>query len=126
MRKAESMNPVIIIDELDKIGADFRGDPSAAMLEVLDPQQNKTFYDNYLGVPFDLSRVIFIATANNIDAISGPLRDRMEVINLSGYTMEEKIHIARNYLAKRAINDSGLGPSRFADGRLEINDSVCR
>ncbi len=108
MRKAGSMNPVIMIDELDKIGADFRGDPSAAMLEVLDPQQNQSFYDNYLGVPFDLSRVIFIATANDISAISGPLRDRMEIIHLSGYTMEEKVHIARNYLAKKAINDAGL------------------
>ncbi len=108
MRKAGSMNPVIMIDELDKIGADFRGDPSAAMLEVLDPQQNQSFYDNYLGVPFDLSRVIFIATANDISAISGPLRDRMEIIHLSGYTIEEKVHIARNYLAKKAINDSGL------------------
>ena len=120
MRKAESMNPVIMIDELDKIGADFRGDPSAAMLEVLDPQQNKTFYDNYLGVPFDLSRVIFIATANNIEDISKPLRDRMEVINLAGYTMEEKVHIARNYLAKRAVNDAGLEihPIHFDDELL--------
>lgn len=108
MRKAGSMNPVIIIDELDKIGSDFRGDPSAAMLEVLDPNQNKTFYDNYLGLPFDLSRVIFIATANNVDAISEPLRDRMEVIHLAGYTLEEKIHIARNYLTMKAISESGL------------------
>ena len=82
LRKAGSCNPLIIIDELDKIGADFRGDPSAAMLEVLDPQQNKTFYDNYLGIPFDLSKVMFIATANNADIISEPLRDRMEIIEL--------------------------------------------
>ncbi len=108
IRKAGSMNPVIIIDELDKIGADFRGDPSAAMLEVLDPQQNKSFYDNYLGIPFDLSKVIFIATANTIESISDPLRDRMEIIHLSGYTLEEKIHIAHQYLTKKAIGESGL------------------
>lgn len=108
IRKAGSMNPIIIIDELDKLGSDFRGDPSAAMLEVLDPQQNKTFYDNYLGVSFDLSKAIFIATANALDTISEPLRDRMEIIQLSGYTMEEKQHIARHHLIERAINDSGL------------------
>lgn len=107
-RKSASNNPVIIIDELDKIGSDFRGDPSAAMLEVLDPQQNKTFHDNYLNVPFDLSKVIFIATANNLDAISEPLRDRMEVIQLSGYTLEEKLHIAQLHLIRRALFDCGL------------------
>ncbi len=108
IRKAGSMNPVIIIDELDKIGADFRGDPSAAMLEVLDPQQNKAFYDNYLGISFDLSQVIFIATANVIESISDPLRDRMEIIHLSGYTLEEKIHIAHKYLVKKSLEESGL------------------
>ncbi len=108
IRKAESCNPVLIIDELDKIGADFRGDPSAAMLEVLDPQQNGTFYDNYLGIPFDLSKVMFIATANTIDTISGPLRDRMEVIELSGYTIEEKIHITHRHLIQRAVGETGL------------------
>jgi len=108
LRKAASNNPVIIIDELDKIGSDFRGDPSAAMLEVLDPQQNKTFYDNYLGLPYDLSKVMFIATANNLDTISGPLRDRMEVIELSGYTIEEKVHIASRHLVEKAIADTGL------------------
>ena len=108
MRKAGSPNPVIVIDELDKIGADFRGDPSAAMLEVLDPQQNKTFYDNYLGIPFDFSKVMFIATANSLETISEPLRDRMEIIELSGYTIEEKINIAHNHLLKKAISDSGL------------------
>lgn len=108
IRKAGSLNPVIIIDELDKIGSDFRGDPSAAMLEVLDPQQNKTFYDNYLGVPFDLSKVMFIATANSIDSISGPLRDRMEVVELSGYTLEEKLNIAKKHLVKKALSDAGL------------------
>jgi ATP-dependent Lon protease len=108
LRKSGSNNPVIVIDELDKIGADFKGDPASAMLEVLDPQQNKEFYDNYLGVPFDLSKAIFIATANNINAISGPLRDRMEVINLSGYTIEEKLNIAKKHLVEKALKDSGL------------------
>lgn len=108
IRKAKSNNPVIIIDEIDKIGTDFRGDPSAAMLEVLDPHQNKTFYDNYLGVPFDLSRAIFIATANSLDTISEPLRDRMEIIHVSGYTQEEKLQIARNYIVPRALKEAGL------------------
>jgi len=108
MRKAGSMNPLVVIDELDKIGADFRGDPSAAMLEVLDPQQNDHFYDNYLGIPFDLSQVMFVATANTVDTISGPLRDRMEIIELSGYTLPEKIHIAQKHLVEKAIVDTGL------------------
>jgi ATP-dependent Lon protease len=117
IRKAGSLNPVIIIDELDKIGSDFRGDPSAAMLEVLDPQQNSTFYDNYLGVPFDLSRVMFVATANSLDTISAPLRDRMEIIELSGYTLEEKIDIAKRHLVRQAIKDTGLEnqPVRLSD-----------
>jgi ATP-dependent Lon protease len=108
IRKAGSCNPVIVIDELDKIGADFRGDPSAAMLEVLDPQQNQTFYDNYLGIPFDFSRIIFVATANDLATISAPLRDRMEIIEVSGYTLEEKRAISRHYLIRKAILDSGL------------------
>ncbi len=108
IRKSGSNNPLIVIDELDKIGSDFRGDPSAAMLEVLDPQQNKTFYDNYLGVPYDLSRVMFVATANSLDTISEPLRDRMEIIELSGYTTDEKLHITKNHLIKRSIQDMGL------------------
>ncbi len=107
MRKAGSANPVIIIDELDKIGADFRGDPSAAMLEILDPQQNKTFYDNYLGIPFDFSQVLFIATANSLETLSEPLRDRMEIITLSGYTSEEKKEIAKRHLINRAILIAG-------------------
>lgn len=107
-RKIKSKNPVIVIDELDKMGADFRGDPSAALLEVLDPQQNYAFYDNYLGVPFDLSKVLFIATANSMDTIPGPLRDRMEVIELSGYTMEEKINICTKYIVERAKKAAGL------------------
>lgn len=118
-RKVNSCNPVIIIDELDKIGIDFRGDPSAALLEVLDPQQNKAFYDNYLGVPFDLSQVIFIATANGLDSISAPLRDRMEIIELSGYSLEEKKEIAKRHLVKRAIDDCGLSSQS-----LEFNDPI--
>ena len=119
VKKAGSCNPVIIIDELDKIGSDFRGDPSAAMLEVLDPQQNKTFYDNYLGVPFDLSKVIFIATANNIEAISAPLRDRMEIIQVSGYTLQEKLNICKRHILVKAQKDTGLVDHPFA-----INDEV--
>ena len=108
IRKAGSKNPVIVIDELDKIGSDFRGDPSTALLEVLDPHQNKTFHDNYLGVPFDISKAIFIATANSLDTISEPLRDRMEIINLSGYTMPEKLNIAKKHLVRRAFTETGL------------------
>lgn len=119
MRKAGSMNPVIIIDELDKIGSDFRGDPSAAMLEVLDPQQNKTFYDNYMGIPFDLSKVMFIATANSIESLSGPLRDRMEIIELSGYTIEEKLNITKKHLVRKALADSGLH-----EKNIEFSDAV--
>lgn len=113
MRKADSMNPVMIIDELDKIGSDFRGDPSAALLEVLDPQQNNEFHDNYLGLPFDLSQVIFIATANDLRTISGPLRDRMEIIELSGYTPTEKYHIATKFLIKRACAECGIQEEQF-------------
>lgn len=108
IRKAGTCNPVIIIDELDKIGSDFRGDPSAAMLEILDPHQNKTFYDNYLGIPFDLSKTIFIATANSLDTLSEPLRDRMEIIHISGYTQEEKLAIANQHIIKRAQREAGL------------------
>lgn len=119
MKKAGSMNPVILIDEVDKIGADFKGDPSAALLEVLDPNQNKEFYDNYLGVPFDLSSVMFILTCNDLGAISGPLVDRMEVIQLSGYTFEEKQQIARRYLVKQAIEESGM-----KENNIQIAPSV--
>jgi ATP-dependent Lon protease len=108
LNKAKTKNPVIVIDELDKIGQEFRGDPSAAMLEVLDPNQNNSFYDNYLNVPFDLSKVIFIATANSADTISAPLRDRMEMIYLSGYTQEEKVEIAVKHILNKSIKETGL------------------
>jgi ATP-dependent Lon protease len=105
-----------MIDEIDKMGADFRGDPSSAMLEVLDPEQNATFRDHYLDVPFDLSRVIFVCTANDLDRVPGPLRDRMEVIQLAGYTEEEKLEIARRYLVPRQIERNGLKRSWISIG----------
>jgi len=124
LRKAESCNPLIVIDELDKIGSDFRGDPSAAMLEVLDPQQNNTFYDNYLGIPLDLSKVMFIATANNLETIPEPLRDRLEIIELSGYTLDEKVNIAKMHLIQKAITDTGLDSSKISISDEVIADMV--
>ncbi len=112
IRDAESMNPVILIDEIDKMGADVRGDPASAMLEVLDPGQNSTFRDHYLDLPIDLSRVMFVCTANMLDTIPPPLRDRMEIIRLAGYTDEEKLHIARNYLVPRQVEQNGLTPAQ--------------
>ena len=108
VRKAGTRNCVMMLDEIDKLGAGIQGDPSAAMLEVLDPEQNNSFRDNYLGVPFDLSRIVFIATANVLDTIPGPLRDRMEIITLAGYTEGEKLQIARRYLVKRQLEANGL------------------
>jgi ATP-dependent Lon protease len=121
LRKAGTNNPIFMLDEIDKLGRGFHGDPASAMLEVLDPEQNSTFRDNYLGVPIDLSHVMFIATANMLDTIPGPLRDRMEVIQLSGYTEEEKLQIARRYLVKRQLDANGL-----TEAQVEITDDALR
>jgi ATP-dependent Lon protease len=113
LKRAGTRGCVMMLDEIDKLGSGVHGDPSAALLEVLDPEQNSTFRDNYLSVPFDLSQVLFIATANVLDPIAGPLRDRMEMLTLSGYTLEEKRAIARRYLVARQVEDCGLPPGQF-------------
>jgi ATP-dependent Lon protease len=122
LRDAGAKNPVLMIDEIDKMGADFRGDPASAMLEVLDPEQNTTFRDHYLDMPFDLSNVMFITTANILDPIPGPLRDRMEIIQLAGYTEQEKLQIAKRYLVPRQIERNGLDKSKieFGDDALKL------
>jgi ATP-dependent Lon protease len=119
LKKAGSMNPVFVLDEIDKLAADMRGDPAAAMLEVLDPEQNKDFVDHYVEVPVDLSKVMFICTANQIDTISQPLLDRMEMVELSGYTSVEKLAIAKNHLLPKQLGEHGIGKDQ-----LEIVDEV--
>jgi ATP-dependent Lon protease len=121
LRHAESKNPVMLLDEVDKIGKDFRGDPSSALLEVLDPHQNNTFTDHYLNVPFDLSNVLFIATANSLETIPAPLLDRMEIIDVAGYSVEQKMEIAKRYLFPRQIQENGLPPDM-----VQIADDVLR
>ncbi|HEX6457906.1 MAG TPA: endopeptidase La [Thermoleophilaceae bacterium] len=121
LRDAGANNPVLMIDEIDKMGADFRGDPASAMLEVLDPEQNSTFRDHYMDMPFDLSNVMFITTANQLDPIPGPLRDRMEIIQLAGYTEQEKMQIAKRYLVPRQIDRNGLDKAR-----IEVTDEALR
>ncbi len=121
LRRAGANDPVMMLDEVDKVGADWRGDPSSALLEVLDPEQNYNFRDNYLDLPFDLSRVMFIATANSLEPIPPPLRDRMEILELSGYTEQEKLHIARRYLLPKQIKANGL-----KEGEISIDDSALR
>ena len=120
IKRVETRNPVLMLDEVDKVGADYRGDPSSALLEVLDPAQNKTFRDHYLDVDFDLSQVIFICTANQLDPIQPALRDRMEIITLSGYTEDEKLNIAKGYLVPRQVSENGLKPEeiKFEDDAI--------
>jgi len=124
VKEAKVKNPLILLDEIDKMGADYKGDPSAALLEVLDYEQNSQFRDHYIEVPFDLSQVLFITTANTLETISGPLRDRMEIIELSGYTSNEKLHIAKNYLVKKAMDKNGINPKQFAINDKAINDLI--
>lgn len=113
LKKTGTSNPVMMLDEIDKVGMSFRGDPTSALLEVLDPEQNNTFYDNYLEIEYDLSKVLFIATANSLDTIPPPLRDRMEIITISGYTQEEKLQIAKKYLVPQQIEENGLTKTQF-------------
>ncbi len=121
LRRVDTNDPVVMLDEVDKVGADWRGDPSSALLEVLDPEQNYNFRDNYLDLPFDLSKVMFIATANALEPIPAPLRDRMEILELSGYTEEQKLHIARNYLLPKQLESNGLNKDE-----LTIDDAALR
>ncbi|MGM0588862.1 MAG: endopeptidase La [Bacteroidota bacterium] len=124
MKKAGTGNPVIMLDEIDKVGSDFRGDPTSALLEVLDPEQNDSFQDNYLELEYDLSKVLFIATANSLDTIPAPLRDRMEIINISGYTVEEKTEIAKQYLIPKQIKENGLTKDQISFSHQSIGKII--
>jgi ATP-dependent Lon protease len=124
IRRAETKDPVFMLDEIDKVGRDFRGDPGSALLEALDPEQNSTFRDNYLDVPFDLSKVLFITTANMLDPIAEPLRDRMEIIELQGYTEEEKVHIAFQYLVPRQEEENGVAPEQIEFPEVSIQHII--
>ena len=126
LRRAEANDPVFMLDEIDKLGRDFRGDPASALLETLDPEQNNTFRDNYLDVPFDLSKVLFICTANILDPIPEPLRDRMEIIDLSGYTEDEKTHIAFRYLIPRQIKENGIPSGEDGGALIEFPEDAVR
>src|ERR1700757_2087122 len=126
IRRAETNDPVFMLDEIDKVGRDFRGDPGAALLEALDPEQNFSFRDNYLDVPFDLSKVMFITSANMLDPVAEPLRDRMEIIELQGYTEEEKVHIAFRYLIPRQIKENGIQPAENGPAIIEFPEDAVR
>src|SRR6188768_426383 len=129
IKKSQSSNPVFILDEIDKVKSDFRGDPSSALLEVLDPEQNNTFGDNYLEVDYDLSKILFIATANSLDTIHPALRDRMEIIEITGYTLEEKVEIALKHLIPKQLKEHGLKPShvKFSkEGVTKVVNSYTR
>jgi ATP-dependent Lon protease len=124
IKKAQTSNPVFILDEIDKIGSDFRGDPSSALLEVLDPEQNNSFLDNYIEVEYDLSKVLFIATANSLDTIHHALRDRMEIIEISGYTLEEKVQIAKKHLIPKQIKEHGMKPADIVLGTKAVTKII--
>ena len=119
MKKAKTVNPVFLLDEIDKMSNDFRGDPSAALLEVLDPEQNHNFSDHYIEEPYDLSKVMFVATANTLSSIPYPLLDRMEIISIAGYTELEKVHIAREHLLPKQLKEHGL-----RKGNLQVRDEA--
>src|SRR5699024_3119545 len=119
MKKAGTINPVFLLDEIDKMSNDFRGDPSSAMLEVLDPEQNSNFSDHFIEETYDLSKVLFVATANNVNSIPGPLLDRMELISIAGYTEVEKLHIAKEHILPKQIKENGLKQSN-----LQIRDNA--